>query len=87
MSGRRRANSTSWRRIPHELCNRWDDASYAEIKDQLLRDLLDWLASSVYWNAGYKRTRARHTTMRWPMPDNVKFQDRPSIENQHTKTW
>jgi len=72
---------------PHELFNRWDDASYAETKTTLMADLLAWLSSSVYWNAGYKRTRARHTTMRWPMPDNVKFQDRPSIENQHTKNW
>ena len=55
---------------PHELFNRWDDLDYAETKTKLLVDLLAWLAGSTYWNAGYKRTRARHTRMRWPMPDS-----------------
>ncbi|MCD6286576.1 MAG: sulfatase-like hydrolase/transferase [Anaerolineae bacterium] len=72
---------------PHELFNHWDDPAYAEIKNKLQIDLLAWLAGSTYWNAGYKRTRARHTLMRWPMPDNVDLHGRASVENQFVKKW
>ncbi len=72
---------------PNELLNRWDDPTYAEVKTRLQLDLLSWLASSTYWNAGYRRTRARHTTMRWPMPGEANLHGRAAVENQHIKRW
>ena len=70
-----------------ELWNLWSDLSYREIKHQLLVRLLDWLANSNYWNAGYRRNRARHYTMRWPMADNVTLHGRASVPNQFTRRW
>jgi arylsulfatase len=72
---------------PGELFNRWDDPAYGAVKVKLHLDLLDWLASSTYWNAGYKRSRARHTLMRWPLDGDVNLHGRPSVENQFVKNW
>ena len=51
---------------PHELDNLWHAPAYIEIKQQLHNELLSWLATSTYYNAGYKRGQQRHYTMRWP---------------------
>jgi len=57
-----------------ELWNLWTDPKHEEIKTILLTRLLDWMASSVYWNAGYRRDRSRTYTMRWPSPENQNLQ-------------
>ena len=41
-------------------------AEYAGLKNELLADLLAWFTGSVYWNAGYRRNRARQYALRWP---------------------
>jgi arylsulfatase A-like enzyme len=74
-------------RDPGELWNLWQDAGSAETKGQMLRDLLDWMAGSVYWNAGYKRTRARRTRMRWPAEGEVNLHGAASIENPFPESW
>jgi len=51
---------------PDELWNKWDDPNGAEVKGKMLHDLLAWFATSNYYNAGYKRNRARQYPMRWP---------------------
>ncbi|MEX1019870.1 MAG: sulfatase-like hydrolase/transferase [Litorilinea sp.] len=56
---------------PHELENLWDRAAAAPQKQALLQDLLAWLATSTYYNSGYKTTRARQYNMRWPSTDNA----------------
>ncbi|MEE2657488.1 MAG: sulfatase-like hydrolase/transferase [Candidatus Latescibacterota bacterium] len=55
---------------PDELWNLWEDPAHRETRDRLLRELLDWLASSTYWNAGYRRDRSANYRMRWPAPDD-----------------
>jgi len=74
-------------RDPGELWNLWSDAAYGEVKGEMLRDLLDWMAGSVYWNAGYKRTRARQTRMRWPAEGEVNLHGPASIENAFREQW
>jgi arylsulfatase A-like enzyme len=74
-------------RDPHELWNLWDDPAHREVKQGLLLRLLDWLAGSTYWNAGYKRTRERETLMRWPTAEDVNLHGRPSIENAFRSRW
>jgi len=49
-----------------ELWNLWSDADYATLKNEMRLNLLGWLATSSYYNAGYKRQRSRHYRMRWP---------------------
>jgi arylsulfatase A-like enzyme len=63
---------------PGELWNRWSDEDYADIKSTLRNDLLEWLAASNYWHAGYKRERASQYTMRWPTEDNCNLQGQPA---------
>ena len=58
-------------RDPHELWNLWDGAEHHALQRDLLAQLLRWLASSTYYNAGYRRQRSRHYGMRWPTPDNA----------------
>jgi arylsulfatase A-like enzyme len=72
---------------PYELHNRWDEPAYERVKIELQQDLLAWLASSTYWNAGYRRDRSRHYRMRWPTSDNVNLHGRPSVGNQHRQRW
>ncbi len=58
-------------RDPHELWNLWDSSEDLELKNQLLSYLLRWLASSTYYNAGYRRQRTRQYGMRWPSPEDA----------------
>lgn len=51
---------------PHELWNCWTDPRYATEKAEMTNHLLEWLATSAYWTAGYKRDRSATYTMRWP---------------------
>jgi hypothetical protein len=74
-------------RDPSELWNLWDDAGSGEIKGRMLRELLDWMAGSVYWNAGYKRARARQTRMRWPHEGEVNLHGAASVENPFRELW
>ena len=50
---------------PGELWNRWAHDDYATVKNDMLLRLLGWMATSNYYNAGYKQTRSRQTPMRW----------------------
>lgn len=59
---------------PEELWNRWPDAGYADVKTWLIERLLAWLAASAYWNAGYRRDRSRHYSMRWPTAEKPLLQ-------------
>ena len=54
---------------PHELRNMWNNPEFQAVKCHLKNDLLDWLAKSNYFNAGYKHSRARHYRIRWPNRD------------------
>ena len=65
---------------PGELWNRWSEEAYSEIKSALKNDLLEWLAASNYWHAGYKRDRSSQYTMRWPTKDNCNLQG-PSAQD------
>lgn len=51
---------------PHELHNLWHQAGAQTVRTQLQLKLLDWLATSTYYNAGYKQNRARQYGLRWP---------------------
>lgn len=55
---------------PHEFENLWDSAAHARIKEPILQQLLQWLATSTYYNAGYKRGRTRHYNMCWPSAED-----------------
>lgn len=67
---------------PHELFNKWDDGNCADVKGKMLQDLLEWLATSNYYNAGYKRNRARQYAMRWPTKDDAKLHGRMTTQNK-----
>ena len=49
-----------------ELWNLWDKPEASKVKSGMLMKLLNWMATSNYYNAGYKRQRSRHYGMRWP---------------------
>ena len=51
---------------PHELDNLWSKTAYKPLRTDLQLKLLDWLATSTYYNAGYKQNRSRHYRLRWP---------------------
>jgi arylsulfatase len=51
---------------PDELWNQWHVPEYAQIKEQLIQALLAWFTTSVYYNSGYKRERAKEVRLRWP---------------------
>ena len=51
---------------PHELYNLWHKSEHQALKNDLHLKLLDWLAASNYYNAGYKQNRTRHYGLRWP---------------------
>jgi arylsulfatase A-like enzyme len=55
---------------PHELYNLWEVEAQKDLKGELLNRLLAWLATSTYYNAGYKRTRSTSYKMRWPREDD-----------------
>lgn len=67
---------------PHELFNKWDDGDCADVKGKMLQDLLGWLATSNYYNAGYKRNRAKQYAMRWPTKDNAKLHGRMTTQEK-----
>ena len=46
-------------RDPGELWNIWDRSEYADVKGEMFTDLLSWMATSNYYNAGYKRQRSK----------------------------
>ena len=54
---------------PDELWNLWDVPEWADLKHELLHHLLRWLASSTYFNAGYKQQAGKHYQRRWPGAD------------------
>ncbi len=51
---------------PHELWNLWAVNEHAALKNDLLQQLLKWLASSTYFNAGYKQQVGPNYGLRWP---------------------
>ena len=51
-------------RDPHELRNLWGESASAMLKGEMLNKLLGWLATSTYYNAGYRRDRSRSYAMR-----------------------
>ena len=59
---------------PDELWNRWSDADYTGVKAELLQHLLEWMATSNYWNAGYKRNRSKAYSVQWPSEENHTLQ-------------
>ena len=56
---------------PHETENLWDEPGHSGLRHELQGLLLRWLASSNYFNAGYKRGGQRRSPMPWPGPDNA----------------
>ncbi len=58
---------------PDELWNKWDVAEYAQIKEQLLQELLAWFTTSVYYNSGYKHERAKQSRLRWPDAEDARL--------------
>ena len=56
---------------PGELWNIWDKPECAAVKSEMLADLLAWMATSNYYNAGYKRQRDKQYLMRWPAQNNA----------------
>jgi len=51
---------------PYELHNLWADSAHTSLRQQMQIRLLDWLATSTYYNSGYKRGRERSCRLRWP---------------------
>ena len=51
---------------PHELDNLWNEPAHAAQKATLINQLLAWLATSTYYNAGYKQQQSRDLRLRWP---------------------
>jgi arylsulfatase len=56
---------------PHELYNLWEETAHQQRKLEMKAKLLDWLAASTYWNAGYRRNRKQQYNMRWPNKNSV----------------
>jgi arylsulfatase len=56
---------------PHELHNLWNDPDHAATKATLVNQLLQWLATSTYYNAGYKQEQSRQVRLRWPDADDA----------------
>jgi arylsulfatase len=63
---------------PNELMNLWDSEAHAEAKNGMLLRMLEWMVTSNYYNAGYKRTRQRQYEMRWPTETNRRLHGRNS---------
>ena len=64
--GQEEGELSDLREDPDELWNLWEKPEYVPVKQRLLVRMLEWLAASNYYNAGYKRDRSRHYNMRWP---------------------
>ena len=67
---------------PDELWNRWDAEEYGDVKRRMQQQLLEWLATSNYYNAGYKRARSRQTQMRWPVEGDASLHGRSTWPRQ-----
>ena len=63
---------------PHELYNLWDRPECGALRAELKDRLLSWLATSTYYNAGYRRARSRHYKMRWPREEDPYLHGGPS---------
>ena len=61
-----------------ELWNLWNRAEHQQLKQQLLNQLLGWLATSTYYNAGYRRARSRKYSMCWPTKEDPYLHGRMS---------
>ena len=72
---------------PDELWNLWESSEHAQTKSQLLNELLGWLAGSVYYNSGYKRTQERHTRLRWPSADNADLHGPQSMRKKQVDVF
>jgi arylsulfatase A-like enzyme len=55
---------------PHEFENLWTSTAHASLREGMLRKLLEWIATSAYYNAGYKRGRSRQYRMCWPSSED-----------------
>jgi hypothetical protein len=62
--------------------NRWNDPDHAEVKNKLLLRMLEWMVTSNYYNAGYKRNRQRNYKMRCPTETNQKLHGRNSTSSK-----
>lgn len=56
---------------PGELWNLWDKQEAASVKMTMFTQLLKWMTTSNYYNAGYKRTRSKKYGMRWPTEEDA----------------
>ena len=65
-----------------ELWNRWDSPDHAEVKNRFLLRMLEWIVTSNYYNAGYKRNRQRQYQMRWPTAENKSLHGRNSASTK-----
>jgi arylsulfatase A-like enzyme len=55
---------------PEEHHNHWADPSMMAEKQEMLITLLRWLATSVYFNSGYRCGEGAHYRRRWPALGN-----------------
>ncbi len=55
---------------PGELKNLWRDPAVEPIRQGMKGELLEWLATSTYWNSGYKCGEPGQYKRRHPAPDN-----------------
>ncbi|MEM7133831.1 MAG: sulfatase-like hydrolase/transferase [Chloroflexota bacterium] len=58
---------------PDELFNLWNREDFDAQKQLLLNELLSWLATSTYYNSGYKRGQQREYNLRWPDADDSRL--------------
>jgi len=65
MTDQQRAATIGAWGCPHMITPNLD-----RLAGELLSQLLAWLATSTYWNAGYRRERSRAYEVRWPTPED-----------------
>jgi len=68
----------------HELENLWDKKEYSILKSELKERILEWLATSNYYNAGYKRGQQKRCSMRWPRSEDYFLHGSPSRPIERT---
>lgn len=56
---------------PGELHNRWHDPDLATVRNEMRGDLLEWLATSTYYQSGHHCGEPGIYQRRWPLPDNA----------------
>ena len=54
----------------NEMENLWDNEEYSVLQSELKGRMLEWLATSNYYNAGYKRGQQKRYSMRWPRSED-----------------